>query len=222
MKITWLGQAGLLFQTEKTTLLVDPYFTDSAAAIAVPRKMPVDPAVWEIKPDLFLCTHVHIDHYDPDTVKHFVNESTEVTVLSPASVWENIRTLGGKNNYVRVAPGVIWTHEDVEVEVVPAVHSDDFAVGFVIKHEGKSYYVTGDTLYSKDVVWSVPEGVDVVFLPINGKGNNMNAVDAAKFASEIGARLAVPIHFGMLDDVDPKCFVYENVLIPEIYKEMDL
>jgi len=77
-------------------------------------------------------------------------------------------------------------------------------------------------LYSKDVVWSVPEGVDVVFLPVNGKGNNMNAVDAAKFASEIGARLAVPIHFGMLDDVDPKCFVYENVLIPEIYKEMDL
>lgn len=222
MKVTWLGQAGLLFRTEKTTLLVDPYFTDSAAEIAVPRKMPVDPNLWEIKPDLLLCTHVHIDHYDPDTVKHFVNEATEITVLSPASVWEKIREFGGKNNYVRVAPGVIWTHEDVEVEVVPAVHSDDFAVGFVIRHEGKSYYVTGDTLYSKDVVWAIPEDVDVVFLPINGKGNNMNATDAAKFAGEIGARLAVPVHFGMLDNVDPKCFVHENVLIPEIYKETNL
>ena len=222
MKVTWLGQAGLLFRTEKTTLLVDPYFTDSAAEIAVPRKMPVDPNLWEIKPDLLLCTHVHIDHYDPDTVKHFVNEATEITVLSPASVWEKIRELGGKNNYVRVAPGVIWTHEDVEVEVVPAVHSDDFAVGFVIRHEGKSYYVTGDTLYSKAVVWAISEDVDVVFLPINGKGNNMNATDAAKFAGEIGAKLAIPVHFGMLDDVDPKCFVYENVLIPEIYKETNL
>ena len=50
----------------------------------------------------------------------------------------------------------------------------------------------------------------------------MNAVDASKFATEIGAKLAVPVHFGMLDDVDPKCFVYENVLIPEIYKETSL
>ncbi len=222
MKVTWLGQAGLLFQTDKTTLLVDPYFTDSAAEIAVPRKMPVDPDVWRIKPDLFLCTHAHIDHYDPETVKHFVNENTEVTVLSPNSVWEKIRLKGGKNNYVRVAPGVVWSQGDVEITVVPAVHSDDHAVGFVIFHEGKRYYVTGDTLFSLEVTWAIPYPVDVVFLPINGKGNNMNAVDASKFAAEIGAKLAVPVHFGMLDDVDPKCFVYENVLIPEIYKEMSL
>lgn len=222
MKVTWLGQAGLLFQTESTTILVDPYFSDSAASVACHRKMPVDPSVWEIKPDICLFTHVHIDHYDPETAGHFVNENTEVTVLSPASVWEKIRLQGGKNNFVRVSPGVMWSQGDVEITVVPAVHSDDHAVGFVIEYQGKRYYVTGDTLYSHEVTWSVPESVDVVFLPINGKGNNMNAVDAAKFASEIGAKLAVPVHFGMLDDIDPACFVYENTKIPKIYKEMTL
>ena len=222
MKVTWLGQAGLLFQTESATILVDPYFSDSAAKVACHRKMAVDPSVWKIKPDICLFTHVHIDHYDPETAKHFVNENTEVTVLSPASVWEKIRLQGGKNNFVRVSPGVMWSHGDVEITVVPAVHSDDHAVGFVIAHEGKRYYVTGDTLYSQEVVWAISDPTDVVFLPINGKGNNMNAVDAAKFASEIGAKLAIPVHFGMLDDIDPKVFVYENVLIPEIFKEMNL
>ena len=222
MKVTWLGQAGLLFQTESTTILVDPYFSDSAASVACHRKMPVDPSVWEIKPDLCLFTHVHIDHYDPETAKHFVNENTEVTVLSPASVWEKIRLQGGKNNFVRVSPGVMWSQGDVEIQVVPAVHSDPLAVGFVIQHKGKLYYVTGDTLYSTDVTCEIPYPVDVVFLPINGKGNNMNATDASKFASEIGAKLAVPVHFGMLDDIDPACFVYENTKIPKIYKEMTL
>lgn len=220
MKVTWLGQAGLLFQTESTTILVDPYFSDSAASVACHRKMPVDPLVWEIKPDLCLFTHDHIDHFDPETAGHFVNKNTAVTVLSPASVWEKIRTYGGENNYVRVAPGVIWSHGDVEIRFVPAVHSDPLAVGFVIQHQGKLYYITGDTLYSIDVACEIPYPVDVVFLPINGKGNNMNAVDAAKFASEIGAKLAVPVHFGMLDDIDPCCFTYEKVKIPELYKEM--
>ena len=90
MKVTWLGQAGLLFQTESTTILVDPYFSDSAASVACHRKMQVDPALWEIKPDLCLFTHDHIDHFDPETAGHFVNKNTAVTVLSPASLKEQV------------------------------------------------------------------------------------------------------------------------------------
>ena len=222
MKITWLGQAGLLFETDETTILVDPYFSDSASAIAVPRKMPVSPAVWEIHPDLLLCTHAHIDHYDPETIPHFVNADSELTVLSPVSVWEKIRAAGGKNNFVLVSPGVVWTHRDVTVTTVGAVHSDPHAVGFLISHNGKTYYVTGDTLFCPTLLRQIPSNVDVVFLPINGKGNNMNATDAAKFCDYLGAKLAVPIHFGMMDDVDPSAFIWKNSLIPTIYKEMTL
>ena len=75
MKVTWLGQAGLLFQTKSTTILVDPYFSDSAASVACHRKMPVAPSVWEIKPDLCLFTHDHIDHFDPETAGHFVKKT---------------------------------------------------------------------------------------------------------------------------------------------------
>ncbi len=222
MKVTWLGQAGLLLETGGLTILVDPYFTDSAASVACHRKMPVDPKVWDIKPDVLLITHEHIDHYDPETISHFVHGESNVTVLSPRSVWEQIRRAGGKNNFLCVSPGVIWTEGDVEIHIVPAVHSDVFAVGFVVFVHGKRYYIAGDTLFSSSVLAELPDCVDVAFLPINGKGNNMNASDASKFASAINAKTAVPVHFGMLDDLDPNVFEYPKTIIPEVYKEMEL
>jgi len=222
MKITWLGQAGLLFVTEQTTVLIDPYFSDSAASVAIHRKMPVSPNVWEIKPDLMLFTHDHIDHYDPETVPHFIHSKSAVTVLSPASVWEKVRLNGGNNNYVKMRPGVVWTHKDVTVTAVDAIHSDPHAIGYLIEHDQRTFYVTGDTLYAPAMSRQLPPKIDFVFLPINGKGNNMNALDAAKFCDCIDAKLAVPIHFGMLDEIDPTVFVWKNVLIPKIYEEMIL
>ena len=50
----------------------------------------------------------------------------------------------------------------------------------------------------------------------------MNAVDAQKFANDIGARLAIPMHFGMLDDIDPSIFEYKNKYVPTIYREFEL
>ncbi len=222
MKVTWLGQAGLWLQTANVSILVDPYFTDSAASVAGHRRMPVDPLVWEFKPDVILITHEHIDHYDPETLSHFVNSDSRVTVLSPQSVWQSIRRAKGENNFVCVSPGVIWTEQDVEILTVQAVHSDPFAVGYVLRAEGKQYYIAGDTLYSKKVLCDLPKSMDVAFLPINGRGNNMNASDAEKFCSELQAKVAIPVHFGMLDDLDPAVFGYKYTMIPQIYKEMEL
>ena len=44
MKITWLGQAGLLFETDGKRILVDPYLSDSVRAINPKnyRRVPVD------------------------------------------------------------------------------------------------------------------------------------------------------------------------------------
>ena len=44
----------------------------------------------------------------------------------------------------------------------------------------------------------IPKDIDAVFVPINGVGNNMNAFDAVRFVERIGAKHAVPLHFGML------------------------
>ena len=222
MKVTFLGQAGLLFDTGTVKALIDPYFTDSAFGVSgVHRRIPVPESVWDIKPDVVMFTHDHIDHYDPGTAEKFVNENTRVTVLSPRSVWEKIVLCGGANNYVLMSPNVQWTQGDLTVIAVAAAHSDPFAVGFVLCSGEKRVYVTGDTLFSRGV--SLPyESVDYIFLPVNGRGNNMNAADASQLAKLVNAKTAVPIHCGMLDDIDPRVFEYDNTLIMKEFNEYEL
>lgn len=222
IRFTWLGQAGVLLDCDGVKILVDPYFTDSAAEIACPRKMPVDPSVWDIDPDLILITHEHIDHYDPETVSRFVNENTSRTVLSPFSVRSKLLSCKGKHNLVQVIPGVVWTEGDVVITAVSAVHSDPYAVGFIVEYDDQSVYITGDTLFCPPLLDEISVDVDYVVLPINGKGNNMNASDAAKFADYVDAKCAIPVHFGMLDDLDPSVFQWDEVIIPKIYKEIEL
>ena len=221
MKLTWLGQAGFKITINQTVLLIDPYFSDSASNVACHRKQPIDPSVWEINPDLILITHNHIDHNDKETLKYFINENTEKKVFSPKSVRKTLIEYKGNHNLIEVSNGVVWTEGDIVIKTVDAVHSDEFAVGFIIEAEGKRIYLTGDTLYCPSMLKNISE-IDVVILPINGRGNNMNALDAEKFATDVGAKLAIPIHFGMLDDIDPKIFKYKNTFIPEIYREIEL
>ncbi|MBP5156111.1 MAG: MBL fold metallo-hydrolase [Clostridia bacterium] len=225
MKVTRLGQAGLLFVSGGTAVLVDPYFTDSAFAVSGVHRRSEAPAwVWDIKPDAVLITHDHIDHYDPETFSHFVNEKTAVTVLSPRSVWEKARLQGGGNNFVLVSPGVQWTCGGVAVKTVKAFHSDPYAVGFVLEAEGKTVYITGDTLYNPEAFKGAPApfAADYVFLPINGRGNNMNAGDAALLAAACRAKHAVPVHYGMLDDISPQSFVSPAKKVMNDYTEYEI
>lgn len=76
LKITYLGQAGLLLEKQGLTVMVDPYFSDSVGATNPQkhRRQPVDPRVWDIKPDVMIFTHNHLDHYDPETVQHFITK----------------------------------------------------------------------------------------------------------------------------------------------------
>ena len=74
MKITWLGQAGLMFETRGKTILVDPYLSDSVAKIEPKnvRRVPVKEDLLSIRPDVVLCTHDHLDHIDPETLDHYL------------------------------------------------------------------------------------------------------------------------------------------------------
>jgi L-ascorbate metabolism protein UlaG (beta-lactamase superfamily) len=44
--------------------------------------------------------------------------------------------------------------------------------------------------------------IDVMLVPINGVGGNMNAHEAALLAWQIAPRIAIPMHYGMWEDAD--------------------
>ena len=228
MKITHLGQAGLLIETKDLTIMIDPYFTDSVGQLDPKkhRKVAMDQRFWEISPDLLLFTHSHLDHYDPETAERILKTHGPMTVLSPASVWNQVRTLGGNHNYVLFDRHTQWTEKDVRFTAVKAAHSDSHAIGVIIRAEGKSLYVTGDTLYNTEVLEDIQTAtkgqVDVVFLPVNGVGNNMNATDAVRFVVDCGAKLAVPIHVGMFDDLTGDILQVENKVVLATFESMEV
>lgn len=224
MKITFLGQAGLLFRTEDLTIMIDPYLSDSVGAVD-PRKhrrVPVDETLFDVRPDVMIFTHDHLDHYDPETAERFITQESSLTVLAPRSVWNRVRQTGGDNNYVLFNRHTSWTEKGVRFTAVKAEHSDDFAVGVIIDDGAHRYYVTGDTLYNEEIFADLPEDIDVIFLPVNGVGNNMNMQDAARFVGRVGAGRAVPIHIGLFDDLSPDDFPCANKVALRIYEETEL
>ena len=225
MKITWLGQAGLLFETNGVKIIVDPYLSDSVETIEPHfwRRVSVDESFLKLVPDIIVLTHDHLDHTDPDTLKHYLGENTEVCVLASGNAWDKVRKMFGgiKNNYVELNRGTEWTEKGIRFQAVHAEHSDHRAIGVIIEAEGNIYYVTGDTLYNKRIFDDLPDHIDYVFLPVNGVGNNMNMKDATRFCGRIGA-VAVPLHCGLFDEKDLNDFEYDNKIVPEFYKEIKL
>ena len=128
--------------------------------------------------------------------------------------------LGGDHNYVLFNRHTSWTEKGIRFTAVKAEHSDPTPIGVIIDDGEKKYYITGDTLYNEEIFSDIPDDIYALFLPINGVGNNMNKVDAARFAKRIGAKKVVPIHFGMFDNMTADDFVCENKVTPEIYKEI--
>ena len=224
MKITWLGQAGLMFETCEKTILIDPYLSDSVKEIEPQnyRRVAVDDKFLKIKPDIIILTHNHLDHTDPETLKHYLENTSGVLVLASGNAWQNVRKLFPFNhNYVQFNEGTQWSEDGICFTAVYAEHSDSCAIGVIIEAENRKYYITGDTLYNKKLFSDLPHDIDAVFLPVNGVGNNMNFIDGARLCEKLGC-VAVPMHCGLFDSKNLSDFPYENKVVPQFYREIIL
>ena len=97
MKVTWLGQAGLLFETNGKIIIVDPYLSNSVEKIEPQnyRRVAVEEKFLQIKPNIILLTHNHLDHTDLETLCYYLGTESEVTVLASGNAWQNVRKAFG-------------------------------------------------------------------------------------------------------------------------------
>ena len=226
MKITWLGQAGFLFETGKFKIIIDPYLSDSCHKVNPLsfRRYPVDETFLKMKPDVLILTHDHLDHTDPETLDYYLKDTEGVTVLASGNAWSRVRKYGPAHNFVMFNQGTEFTVCGITFKAVYAEHSDDKAIGVIFTAENNTYYITGDTLYNHKVFENLPDTkINAVFLPINGRGNNMNAYDALRFAQRIRAEKMIPCHFGLFDDIDAQKVVdSDRAVIPSPFKKIML
>ena len=224
MKVMWLEQASLLITAAGKKILIDPYFSRCVETEnpSWPKRKDPPAWVWDIRPDVLIFTHDHIDHCDPETFPRILASREKILVLCAPSTWKRALACGGSHNYVRFARHAGWTEGGVRFTAVKAEHSDPAPIGVVIEAEGKMVWVSGDTLFSAEIPGDLPTGIDTAFLPVNGAGNNMNAADAKRLADAAGVKRVVPLHVGMYDSLTPEIYPGGEKWVLTPYKEYEL
>jgi L-ascorbate metabolism protein UlaG (beta-lactamase superfamily) len=213
MKITWLGQGGFMVDIDGHLILVDPYLSDSVEKKlngSSKRLIPVDPEYLKIHPEVLICTHDHLDHTDPDTLRNILNSEQSIQVLCSEAAYKTVRELQCPgHNYILFNRGAEVTFNGIHIRAVKAVHSDPYAIGVVIAVNRFSFYITGDSLYSREVLDDIDQKIDLLAVCMNGAGNNMNMEDAYRFTRNIQPQIVIPMHWGMFEQAgaDPDAFI---------------
>lgn len=211
----FLGQAGFLLAGGGKRVLIDPYLSDSVAKLD-PRfsrlyPPPVDPA--ELRADLYLVTHDHLDHLDPETIGRYPFRQTTVFV-APRFAAQRLLQLGVPAGNIRVLDhGQEWEEDGVKIRAVFALATGRDVLdttGYRVElPNGKSFYHTSDTAFCRLLLEDAP-AADVLAVCINGKDGNMNAEQAVELTEKVLPRFVVPMHYDVmaLNAENPEAFRY--------------
>ncbi len=218
LKIRWIGQGGYILSDGQTEIIIDPYLSDVVFKVAGrkrQRPVPVEPE--DVKANVCICTHNHLDHIDTEAIPQMKKDN--MLFLAPSDC-EKILCELGVTKYKKFDEGDSYKVGDFEITAVYANHTVP-ASGVLIKHSGQSLYFTGDTLYDeklKDVK------CDILFICINGRLGNMSVTEAMSITEEINPNVAVPNHYDMFDSnmEDPQKFRVPQSFIMEFDKEYEV
>jgi L-ascorbate 6-phosphate lactonase len=200
----FLGQAGYLIRSAGVTVAIDPYLTDSAAAGApeFTRLFPPPLAPEDLHADLYLVTHDHLDHLDPETIRRYRHRET-TQFVAPRLAARKLRELGvPAENIQRLDAGEDWTSRGLAVSGIFALPTGADVLdttGYLVRFaNGRSVYHTSDTAFTPLLLQAAPRGVDVMLVPINGKWGNLNVEQAAELTAVVGPRYVLPNHYDLM------------------------
>lgn len=154
MDIIWLGHGSFRIETEGRVLLVDPWLTGNPVLPEVQHDAAVAGATH------LILTHAHFDHVAdilPLARKLGVPVVGQYDLMSHWAEHEDIETIGfNKGGTVDL--------NGAALSMVPASHSSTFGtpdgpksagseVGYMLRAEGKTVYISGDTDIMADMDW---------------------------------------------------------------------
>jgi L-ascorbate metabolism protein UlaG (beta-lactamase superfamily) len=179
MRITHLGHACLLIETDGARLLVDP--GNFSAGFEQLTDL-----------DAILVTHQHPDHYDAERVPALIAANSGGRLL----VEPEAAAVHGLGDEAAFGSGSQTTIGDVTVTAVGGQHARIHGavplignVGFLVRQgSGPTLFHPGDSYADS------PPGVDVLALPLTAPWTKIS--ETLEFTQSVGAAHAVPIHDG--------------------------
>ena len=220
-RLWWLGQSGFLVHACGKTILFDPYLSDSLTIKYAQSDKPHERITERVVApnrltgiDAITCSHNHSDHLDAETLFPLLHANPGASLIVPRANVSFVQQRLG-NAEVKLVPldaGETGQAAGIDFVGIPAAHNtverDERGhcrfLGYVARLDNLKIYHSGDTILHEALAPALqPLRVDVALVPINGNkperrvAGNLNGVEAARLASEIGAKLAIPHHFDM-------------------------
>ena len=155
MNIIWLGHGSFRIEIEDQVLLIDPWLHDNPMLDEGHH----DAAMKDVTH--ILVTHAHFDHIT-DVVE--VSKQTGAPVSGMVELAGYLHGQGAEEGMAFNMGGTIPLDDKATASLVPASHSSTADVdgkplhlgnegGFIIKGEGRTIYVSGDTGIMADMDW---------------------------------------------------------------------
>lgn len=205
MKITWWGHATCTVELGGVRVLTDPVLTARVAHLSRPGA-PVPPAD-AARADLVVVSHLHPDHLHLPSLRRLDPATRLIVPVGGAAV---LRGHVPATVIDEVAVGDEADVGGVHVRAVRAAHDGRRmpgsrhrgpALGYVLSAGGTDAWFAGDTGLFDAMADIGPVGVALV--PVGGWGptlgpEHLDPVRAADAVRRVGARHAVPIHYGTL------------------------
>ncbi|MBR2886180.1 MAG: MBL fold metallo-hydrolase [Clostridia bacterium] len=196
LTIKWIGQSGYILSDGKLEMCIDPYLSNVVDRVAKRGRMVEAPFLpEELKCDVVICTHNHLDHVDIDAIP--LMEKENMLFLAPYDAKSTLLECG-VINYKAFDEGMAVKTGDFELEAVFAAHTVP-AIGVIVKHSGITMYFSGDTEYNEKLEELKNYNIDIMFICINGKLGNMSVDEAVQLTKIINPKVGVPTHYGMFE-----------------------
>jgi L-ascorbate metabolism protein UlaG (beta-lactamase superfamily) len=200
MKLTFIGHACFKLETDKTTILTDPFISENPMT---------DIDCNKIDAEFILLTHGHGDHVG-DTVG--IAKRNNSTVISTVEVAEQLLA----PNELNICPGNIGGKIPTSfgsVKLTKAIHGSGvpggLACGYVIDVEDKKIYFAGDTALTKDMELLNNMNIDYAILPI-GDVFTMGIDDAVEATKMICPKYVIPMHYNTMPPIKQNPEEFKN------------
>ena len=212
-----MGQAGFVFKTPSDKILyLDPYLSDAAERLFGFKRLSLPAiAAEEVRVDLFVLTHEHADHLDPDALPIIARNNPACRFAAPSGCEQGL-TEAGVDPAARLTlePNKQYDLDGITIYTAPADHGDisATALSLVLECDGIRVFCTGDTSFRPELHKSLYALRPDLLLPcINGTFGNMNYLDAAMMTQQLKPRYAIPCHYWTFAEhgpADPNGFIY--------------
>ena len=172
--------------------------------------------------DVIFITHDHYDHYSEEDIDKVIKEET--IIVAPEDLLTKLLKKGfERDNIVLVTPNQKYTVKGIEFQTIPAYNVNkqfhpkaNEWVGYVLKIEGVTYYIAGDTDITEE---NKKVKCDVAFVPVGGTFT-MDYKEAAELINEIKPKIAVPTHYGSIVGEKSDGISFSKLVSPEIEVEV--